>query len=303
MPKIVVELGWCPEALNLAVGDIAVAPLPDWAERVATVKANAGVADGWIYAPPQEAHVPGHGAVTRPYPSRVFGLPKTHRLSHASADCAEHLDFLTWALGFFVGMRLSTTEAGFLDATPLSPWTLVDFVLSPPEQERALARADAFWRANKASPLRARRWAAAVHALFLSRNPLALQFEEFTHLYCAIDACFALAKELHGAPRNHVPHAHRVNWLCSLFSIPVPAWATPSGTGSPVADIRNETLHEALFVGAPLGFAQHGIGTGENLIVEMQAMTCRLLVALLGNVNAGYLRTPVSTRQMQDWSP
>jgi hypothetical protein len=224
-------------------------------------------------------------------------------MNHASADCAEHLDFLTWALGFFVGMRLTATEAGFLDAAPLSPRTLVDFVLAPREQERALARAEAFWQANRAYPLRARRWAAAVHALFLSHNPLGLQFEKFTHLYCAIDACFALAKELYGAPVNHVTHAHRMDWLCSLFSIPTPGWATPSGNRSPVADIRNETLHEALFVGAPLGFALHGVATGENLTVEMQAMTCRLLVALLGDAKADYVKTPVSTRQMQGWSP
>ncbi len=303
MPEAVVELGWCPEALNLAVGDIAVVPLPEWLERVAMVKASAGVADGWIYAPPQVVQVLGHGSLALPYPSRVFGLPKTHRLSHASADCAEHLDFLTWALGFFLGMRLTATEAGFLDATPLSPRTLVDFVLSPREQERALVRAEAFWHANKAYPPRARRWAAAVHALFLSNNPLALQFERFIHLYCAIDACFALAKELHGAPPSRIPHAHRVDWLCSLFSMPVPAWATPSGNASPVADVRNETLHEALFVGAPLGFSLHDVGISENLIVEMQALTCRLLVALLGHANTGYVRTPVTTRQMQGWSP
>lgn len=235
----------------------------------------------------------------RPYPSRVFGLPKTHRLSHARADSGEHLDFLVWALGFFSGMRLPATEAGFLDATPLSPRTLVDFVLSASGMERALDRAEAFWQSNKAYPARARRWVAAVHALFLSHNPLALQFERFINLYCAIDACFALAKDLQGVPPKHVPHALRVDWLCGQFSMPVPPWASPLGNSSSVASIRNE----ALYMGAPLGFALHGVGTGGNLNGEMQALTCRFLVALLGDVSADYVKKPVTTRQMHGWSP
>jgi hypothetical protein len=297
-----IDLGWYPEALDLNVGDIAVTPLPDWEASVAVIKNCDGVSAGWVYAPPQEVIVMGQGCSRRPYPSRVFGLPKTHHLSHASADCAEHLDFLTWALGFFVGMRLTTTEAGFLDATPILPGKLVDFVLSRGGQKRAMALAERFWQANKTHPLRAHRWAAAVHALFLSHNPLALQFERFIFLYCAIDACFALAKELHSIT-GRIPHARRVDRLCSLFQIATPTWATPSGSGSPIANIRNDAMHEALFVGAPLGFNAHGIRTGVNLIAEMQALTCRLLVALLGDANANYLRTSVSSMQTQAWAP
>jgi hypothetical protein len=302
MERMAIELGWYPGPLHFNFGDIEVSPLPDWQESVASVKECDGIADGWIYAPPQRVRVMGQGWSTRPYPSRVFGLPKTHRLDHASADCAEHLDFLTWALGFFVGMRLTTTEAGFLDATPVSPGKLVDFILPSRGEERAMARAERFWQGNKAHPLRAHRWTAAVHALFLSHNPLALQFERFIFLYCAIDACFALAREVHPIA-GRIAHAHRVDWLCSLFQMATPTWATPSGNGSPIANIRNDAVHEALFVGAPLGFNAHGVGTGVNLIAEMQALACRLLVALLGDVNANYLKTSVSSMQMQTWSP
>ena len=56
-----------------------------------------------------------------PYASRVFGLPKTHLIEHAEATNQDHLDFHLWALSFFVGMRLTATDAGFLDATPLKP--------------------------------------------------------------------------------------------------------------------------------------------------------------------------------------
>jgi hypothetical protein len=62
--------------------------------------------------------------------------------------------------------------------------------------------------------------------------------------------------------------------------------------------IRNAAIHEAIFMGQPLGFAIHGIGTNQNITLEMQALVCRLLVALIGAAASDYVRTPVTTRQM-----
>ncbi|MDM8354003.1 hypothetical protein [Brevundimonas diminuta] len=72
---------------------------------------------------------------------------------------------------------------------------------------------------------------------------------------------------------------------------------------SPVSVIRNATLHESLFTDAPLGFALHGVGTNQNLPLEMEAVICRFLVALIGDPTADYVRAPVTTRMMQGWSP
>jgi len=36
-----------------------------------------------------------------------------------------------------------------------------------------------------------------------------------------------------------------------------------------------------------LGFAIHGAGTNQNITLEMQALVCRLLVALLGGERSG----------------
>jgi hypothetical protein len=200
-------------------------------------------------------------------------------------------------------MRLTTTEAGFLDAAAIKPRKLVDFVLSPRETMKALGLAEAFWQANKFAPLRARRWIAALHALYIAQAPQALQFERFLYLYGALDACFALAKDFHPLPRGGVRHHSRVRWLCDLFKIPVPAWAEDTAGASPVSVIRNATVHESLFMDAPLGFAVHGVGTNQNLPLEMQALACRLLVALLGDPGTDYVRSRVDTRQMHRWLP
>ena len=52
-------------------------------------------------------------------------------------------------------------------------------------------------------------------------------------------------------------------------------------------------------MGEPLGFALHGVGTNKNLTLEMEALICRLLVALLGAANADYVRSAITTRQRQ----
>lgn len=298
-----IDFGWYPEPFDGSIGPVTLATLPDLEVAVSGVRDGPGVDGDWVYAPPARTHIIGQGVVECAFPSRVFGLPKTHRLSHAAADGREHLDFLVWSLSFFVGMRLTTTEAGFLDAAAIKPRKLVDFVLTPRETMKALGLAEAFWQANKAAPLRARRWIAALHALYVAQVPQAMQFERFLYLYGALDACFALAKDFHPLPRGGVTHHSRVRWLCDLFQIPVPAWADDAAGASPVSVIRNATVHESLFMDAPLGFAVHGIGTNQNLPLEMEAVVCRLLVALLGDPGNDYVRSRVDTRQMHGWSP
>ena len=48
---------------------------------------------------------------------------------------------------------------------------------------------------------------------------------------------------------------------------------------------------------APLGFAVSRSSTPRNLTLEMRALVCRLLVALIGGNDTSYLGSPVNTRQ------
>jgi len=293
------DFGYYPRPLQLDVGLVRITTLPDLPATVAGIEGNEGVERDWIYAPLQQVQNLGGGVLTRPYPARIFGLPKTHAIEHAAADDDDHLTFHLWSLSFFTGMRLTATEAGFVDATPIKAGKLVDFVLMRAGLEKSVQLAEDFWSANRGSPERTRLWSAAVHALFLGQSPRLLQFEQFILLYTAFDACFALAKLLHPAT-GRVSHAERVAWMCGLFGMPVPAWADPSVPAGPeVAVLRNATLHEALFMGEPLGFAWHGVGTNQNLTLEMEGLICRFLVALIGAAQADYVRSSTSTQQMQ----
>ncbi len=291
------DFGFYPDDLDVSAGPVSIRSLPNRKKVVGNVLGSEGIERDWIYAPRQQVRDFMSGTILeRPYSARVFGLPKTHRIDHVTAGTSEQIDFHLWSLSFFTGMRLTSTEAGFLDATPLKPGKLVDFLPVGNSLARSIELAEVFWLANASKPRRSQRFAAAVHALFLGQNPTHLQFESFIYLYAALDACYALATCLHPSLKR-IPHAERVSWMCGIFTIPQPSWAEPAApTGAEIAGIRNDALHEALFMGAPLGFALHGVGTGHNLTLEMQALICRLLVALIGG-QADYVQTPVTTRQ------
>ena len=293
-----IEFGFHPHPLRLRAASITIEPLPGHAAAVEQLRSSEGIEQGWIYAPQQTSIRMEGGERALPYPSRVLGLPKTPAIEHTGADGLDHLHFHLWALSFFTGMRLTATDAGFVDATPIEPRKLVDFHLDDRGIERAIALAEAYWATHKATPRRARLWSAAVHALFLAQNPLSLQYEAFLSLYMALDACFALAQDLRSG-HGSLGHGHRIDWLCRQFHMPVPAWADPSVGGQPeVTRLRNDTVHEALFAAAPLGFAAHRAGTSGTLTLEMQALLCRLLVALIGGDGDDYVRTSVGSRQI-----
>ena len=294
------EFGFYPRRLEIDSGRIKVRSLSELDSIVDSVVACEQVEDGWIYAPLQQVRDFMSGKTrTRPYSARVFGLARTHTIEHAASTGEEHLEFHVWALSFFVGMRLTTTEAGFLDGTPLKPGSLVDFVLVESRLEQAMDLAETFWLANLGRPRNTRLLLAAIHALFLGQYRQALQFEEFIHLYTALDACYKLTVVLRRS-KGSCTHGERIEWMCDELGVRTPPWAKTTSTGGTVVSaLRNDALHEALFVNEPLGFAVHGVGTGENLTLEMAGLVCRLLVALLGGKDHSYLNSPVNSRQRQ----
>ncbi|MDR6694029.1 hypothetical protein [Stenotrophomonas sp. 1337] len=160
-----------------------------------------------------------------PYPSRVFGLPKTHVLTLHQSTNPLDLEFVVWCLAFFLGMPLTTTEAGFLDAAPTKPGKLVDFGLTRPGDEGdAIGLALGFLNAEPGDSRAPKRVAAVIHALFLSQYPQSLPFEGFQYFYMALDGCFQLISAKGGIERPR-SHGERIQWMCAMFDMPVPDWA------------------------------------------------------------------------------
>lgn len=292
------EFGFFPENLDLAHGPVTVSTLPDFSSFKNKVLANLNIRDEWIY--PGNVVTMGLGGIrTEPYPHRIFGLPKTHAIEHANAnhDSEQLLKFHIWVLSFFVGMRLTSEKAGFLDTTPIKEGKLVDFIVIG-QLDRAVGFAEKFWTDNISCPKQTARLTAAIHSLFLSQNPQALRFEQFQYVYMALDACFAMLNQKHknGCKPNH---AKRLSWMCEKFEVPIPTWANDKqAMETEVSGIRNDAFHEALFDGEPFGFAIDGAGSSQNLVLEMQNLTCRILAGILGVSDTQYLTSAVNNRQL-----
>jgi hypothetical protein len=128
-----VKFGYYPEHCDVETDRFSVQTLPGHADSVANIASDPNVVKDWIYPGAQQQRDFMSGEISSmPYNARVFGLPKTHALTLHESKSQDDLDFVVWCLSFCVGMRLTTTEAGFLDATPIKPGKLVDFAVSPP---------------------------------------------------------------------------------------------------------------------------------------------------------------------------
>ncbi len=300
-PPLKLEFGFYPYKLDIIQGPVTISTLADLAQKRKGIEEHPNVQNGWIYPGNAKTHRLEGGVSTEPYSGRVFGLPKTHAIEHSSANDEKHLKFHVWALSFFTGMRLTTEEAGFLDATPIKQFKLVDFVMAFQETPLAIELAERFWSWNhkKGKQVQIDRFCAAVHALFVSQNPQHLQFEQFIYLYTALDACFRILWETKPETGKEPSHARRLKWMCDRFDIPVPAWADMGANRSTeVAALRNGAIHEGLFIGQPLGFAMEGGESNRNLTLEMEGLVCRLLAGILEVPDKDYFKSSLNDRQM-----
>ena len=295
-----VDFGFYPVPLDADYRDIQIETRADFESSVNAVKSQPSVEGDWIYSPPREVRAFGTNSVKiLPYSSRVFDLPKTHTLTHPTNDCVR-LRFLIWCFGFFVGMRMSDQENGFLDATPIKPGVSNDIVWFNDILMMALGAADDFFAANATTPKVQLAVRAAVHSYLTSDIPTLLDYERFIHLYTAIEACYMARVLVAGQPKRKPTHAQRIAYLCEEFRLPVPWWADRNSAF--VATQRNATIHEGLFFGEPWGFSifggtQHNDPKQQMLLLEMQKLTCRIVIALLGVEDRVYLTSSLSDRQ------
>ena len=298
-----IEFGYYPIVCNITTERFSIQTLPSLQESIDRVENDPGVHKDWIYPGATLQHnFISEETHSLPYKTRIFGLPKTHMLTLYKSQNKEDLDFIVWCLSFFTGMRLTTTEAGFIDATPIKPRKLIDFVLSGCTLEDVINLAIDYLESERDNFRSAKRVIAAIHAFFLSQFPQSLSFERFQYVYMALDTCFKIIASKSNFSKR-LNHAERIQGMCQKFDIPVPIWAITIDNKSEVSIVRNDTIHEALFFDEPLGFSIYGGNqstiTSGNVILQMQNLICRLLVAILGKPNSDYVKTSIESRMYQ----
>jgi hypothetical protein len=299
------EFGYYPAPLDFEIDGLKIGTLPTLNRKIKSVEKSKQVEKDWLYCPRRrEQNLFMRRVRILPYNDRIFGLPTTHSLTHAKSASEEHLNFLVQVFGFFVGMRMSSSSAGFLDSTPIKPGSLTDFYCDGRSLERAMSISDEFWRRNSSGPRMIQALLGAIHAMFISRNRLNLDFEKFLYLCMSLEGCYLVkALQMGKNPRKLVSHSDRIPYLCAEFGLEVPDWAQHGlFVSSDIAIFRNEMVHEALFFGKPLGFQIFG-GNDPRArkahtmtLLQMQALICRFVVALLGATNAPYVKSPINTR-------
>lgn len=293
-----VDIGYCPQEMDWAVGDITIATKPGIETITVKVESDPGVDEDWIYAPEQRVvDILSDSVRKMPYRSRIFGLPRTHTLRHDATTAAGHIEFLTWCLGFLMGMRLTQDEAGFLDATPIKPGALHDIVWLGESVPHALEYAERYWRNHADKPSISKGLTAVIHSYFLSQTPILLEFERFIYLYIAIDGAYRVCKSMDPQGFGCRKHCERIKALCSYFQM--------NPLSEPVCDMvshRNEAVHEGIFFGEALGFRLYGSSANfpsqQNVLLEITGFVSRLIVAILGLPLDGYIRSSANTRQL-----
>lgn len=296
-----VEFGFYPKYLNLKTDYFSLDTLPELDSTIKYLNVHPNVENGWFYAELQKTYDLRGNVITKPYSGRVFSMPKTHKLVLNGPFSEDDVCFVVWCLSFFTGMRLTSTEAGFLDATPIKPVSLVDFCLSGSNEKDVIQLALRFLNKESRQPAACMRIAAVIHALFLSQCPRNLHFEKFQYLYMALDGCFSIIwDERDKTKKNKKPlHSDRVRWMCDTLGMPIPSWADGEGN---IAAIRNDNFHEAIFFGQPLGFSAYGTGQlgsfRNGILLQMEALICRYLVALLGGTDISYIYSPLNKREI-----
>lgn len=286
------EFGYLPKAVDVGGSDWSIATLPGLAEKEAWVRGHPNIRQGEFYPGNRQwEEQPSRKISEDPFSIRIFGLPKTHVLSLDASDDPEQLKFVIWVLSFFKGMRLTSESAGFIDATPISEGSLVDFHFRG-KVESIVALAQAFWLRERGDPWQAKRLVAAIHALFLAQRPNLMEFEKFVLTYAALDACYRF---LHPSTKDEIRHTDRIKWMCARTGVPAPPWAEArlKEKGVEISILRNATFHEALYLNEPFGFASSDPGS-PTLPQEMTNLVCRIVAVILGITDTEYLN--ISTR-------
>lgn len=293
------QFGYYPKPINIEFDGLSISTLPNLNEIVKQISNHPQTYKDWCYASPASHHeFVSDKTKNLPYPNRVFSLPKTHSIKSnlSQSEC----DFFIWSLSFFTGMRLTSTDAGFLDSTIIKPDALFDFITQAnPAIEFSYSYAKDINNAHKLKNI-----SSIIHCLFLSKNPQSLSFEKFQYLYYALDGCFKVIsldyKFTKSEPKPK--HAKRITWCCDKLGIPTPDFATIQPEPYTVSRIRNETMHEALFYGEPLGFAvsEDNASSKSNqeaflLIRNMERLVCRMIVSIFNLSGSKYTQSPIKS--------
>jgi hypothetical protein len=288
--------GWIEEPWSYKTPEFEAFPADDFALAIAEVSTGNFASRDWIYPPivqRADQHVAG--------PTIRFLLRSTHYLRiDPKLDRPELSDFLVMVLGFFLGLRLNPAGIGHLHRTPRRKGFLVNFVDVDRDLERAMSRVTAFFLAHETNREAISLANAGFH-WYLTSQSYHHAFEMFTFQYSVLDNVHKLTELLSPSYRamQSKGHAQRPVNLSAFHNIPLPLEFQDTGSASPnakrLADARNALVHEARWLGQPLGYAADS--ESWDMLKNLEHFNSQLLLGAMG-IECRF-RSALYTRQIQ----
>ncbi len=266
-------------------GNSFIESLANYEEVVVKVSQTEFVFEGWFY-PPLRPVKSGMNALLIP---AGFSLPATHQIHlQASSATDEEANFMIALFGLLKGQRLQRPEWQHFYKAPVSR-KLNDFLAKKNDIEKTMDIATEFWQQHTCPEIRRLAFGAMHWHLFAQLYEH--EFERFNAQYMALDACAKLAKKIQfsGYPEERLSHAKQASKLCECTGVPQPKWVDKE-----LAERRNKLVHEAMYIGKPIGFT-HPV-EHRNMELELTGLVARIFLSLLGVKNE-YTQSECTARQ------
>jgi hypothetical protein len=289
------KFGWLPDSNTYETESIKIKPLDDFEEVISSISASGNIHEKWFY-PPLRSIPKLSDELSPPVPSPWFALPETHQIvDKTNTDITGSLEFMILLFGWSQGLRLYPEGYGHHNRVATEIGMLTDFRICDVDVPKFLNLTEVFWKNHRGTGVEAGLF-AAVH-WYLYSCSYHQQFERFMYQYQVLDACFKVYCSMNGIKEPN-GHYRRAKFLSDKLGLQVPSWAEPTTKGSrkasPIAELRNELLHEAKWAGEPIGYACLS-DEYPNILYELKNFNCRLIAALLG-ISGSYVYSSSQTR-------
>lgn len=287
---LLIEPVWLPWSAG------RIEPLQNHGSTVEGVLAHDRHYAGCLYPPLAGVTPDSNESKECPAVPAIFGMPPTHELTlfDSPTDPAAE-DFFIALFGMLKGLRLQREGWQHFYRCPTKRGALCDFYADNTEIATTLDQAAIFWRSHT-DPLIRKLVFGAIH-WHLFAQLYQHEFERFNAQYTALDACWALAKEMLKVDAKGLGHADRPRTLATALGLLIPNWAAPLAANQKACSLsvrRNALVHEAMYAGEPIGFAHSQ--TERGMETELTGFVARAIFALLG-VHNEYTRSRGDTGQ------
>jgi hypothetical protein len=228
-------------------------------------------------------------------------LRHTHFLTiDPKVDRTDLSDFLILVLGFLLGLHLCPAGIGRLGRTARRKGQLVGFTDVGRDLELAMRKVIEFFIQNEHDPKVLAVARAGFH-WYLASQAYHHAFEIFGWQYAVMDNVHEVSRLLDPTYRalsdSSPGHTRRPVNLASYYGIPLPIIFEESSSARPNArkltKLRNELVHEARWLGHPLGYAADS--ESWDILQQLLHFNSQLLLAVLG-VECGFRATPYTAQ-------